>query len=148
MIYLGALLSKNPMNDHHSPRTITIAFIALIGLMLLIGTLNAFSPVHAAARPSATPTGRATVTSLAGLPSPTPTPGEATPPPLRSADTGGSIGMAILLTLIILFGVMWGWRKPGMKKERPPKPVKPKKEKARKKWFTGRKPKNKIDKPS
>ena len=117
------------MNEHHSPRFAIISIVLLIGLMLVIGTLRAFSPVHAAENLAATPTEEATATSAAGLS--TPTPGEATPPPLKSADTDGSIGMAVLLVLIILFGVMWGRRKPGTKKERPPKPVTQKKVKSK-----------------
>ena len=140
------------MNEHRFPRLITIGLIALIVLTLLAGTLRAFAPARAvSAAPGRALSGAAVLaptatrsgTPAGRIPTPTPTP-TATPAPaptpaFRSADTSGIIGMSVLMVAIVLFGVLWGARKPGRKKERPPKPVKPKKDKTRPKKEKARK---------
>lgn len=101
------------MKPIHIPRSILIIILVAISLAFLFGTVRAFDSVHAyvpvtggtlsgaamfAAYDEPEPTDEPTVTPTA-LP---------TPP---SADTTGTIVLAIVIVAVVLVGTAWGGRK-------------------------------------
>jgi hypothetical protein len=92
------------INHIHIPRSITIFFAVLITISFLNGTAHAF----VSAKVSATSTPVVDASTLAATPLPVTV--SPAPEPLESADTTGIIVLAILLLVILLFGVTWGSR--------------------------------------
>jgi hypothetical protein len=93
------------MKPLHPPRHLLIALFLIVSAVFLFGTLRAFSSAHAAPPP-------APALQIVDL---TPTPAPVTLP--SSTDTTGVIALSIIVVAAILFGILWGGRKPA----KPPK---------------------------
>ncbi|MEZ0395756.1 MAG: hypothetical protein ABWK53_04915 [Anaerolineales bacterium] len=123
------------MNKASSPRPFIAAILTLILLTWLIGGLQAFSSVRAAGpasrsaallrAASPTATRQATCAPRTATPSATPTATPTVPAAEgpRSADTTGIVAFAVLMVVIVLFGVFWARPRP-LRKPRPASPRK------------------------
>lgn len=96
------------MKRTYASHILIVFFSIAICLTFLMGTSRAFAapqPAQASATPDSTPiTDEPAAPDLALTPSATPYDG------LASADTTGIIALAILLVVIVIFGVLWGGR--------------------------------------
>jgi hypothetical protein len=126
------------MNQSHFPRSLIILLFILVSLSFIVGTLRAFTNVHAISTPMVTPA----VTLGLNTPSTTPPESEnetpvpsptaimssqatsmssspSTPVPVQdySTDMTGIISLGILMVVVVLVGVTWGGRDPRKKKD-------------------------------
>jgi uncharacterized membrane protein len=99
------------MKRTYASHILIVFFSIAICLTFLMGTSRAFAApqpaqaLPASATPDSTPiTDEPVAPDLALTPSATPYDG------LASADTTGIIALAILLVVIVIFGVLWGGR--------------------------------------
>ena len=115
------------MNPPHLPRSLFILFFFLVTAAFSVGTMRAFTPVHADSIPTITllvtlgttiPHATRTVTpsgsgmeTVISTPTATILDGPA-PAPIYFTDMTGIITLAVLMVVVILVGVVWGGRIP------------------------------------
>jgi len=96
------------MNFARIPRLLVIILIVFVLAALVVGTIHAFTTVRATSGNPPTQTSIVQMETTPTLgPSPSPSP---TPIIEASADTVGVTALAVILLVIVIFGVIWGRR--------------------------------------
>jgi hypothetical protein len=93
------------MKPLHLPHYLLVALFVIVGAVLVMGSLHAFSAAHAAPPPAAA----SQTIDLTPTPTPVPAP--------TSTDTTGVVALSIIVVAVILFGILWGGRRPAKSKK-------------------------------